>query len=172
MLTSSGAKRVARPLLAAALLLGAALSANNFSEVLAKSGSAAVETVRFDGSPAVLNAEHGAVRKAVETFIGGMASGDAQTVWMFASEEEQDAFATEDAVYTAFAETFPALTRAAEVSFDSFTQSGDTPFVQLSLADREGNRYRAEIGMWRDDAGDWKVISCDVTAVSDRVAAL
>ena len=110
------------------------------------------------------------MRTAVQTFINGMASGDAKTVWMYASEEDQAAFATEGAVYNAFAETFPAFTEAHSVSFEKSWQEGDTPFVELSLTDQAGNAYAATIGLWLDDAGDWKIVSLEVNAVTDQVA--
>jgi hypothetical protein len=47
---------------------------------------------------------------------------------------------------------------------------GETPFVKARLQDGDGHRYRAEIGFWLDDAGDWKVISLDVQPFSDLVA--
>jgi hypothetical protein len=101
-----------------------------------------------------------------------MSQGDAQAIWKFASEEEQEAFETEDAVFAAFADAFPALTQATSVSVDAVNQEGDTPFVQVSLADAAGNKHQANVGLWLDDAGDWKVVSCEVTSVSDRIASL
>lgn len=98
-----------------------------------------------------------------------MAEGDAKTVWMYASEEDQAAFETEDAVLEAFADAFPALTKAEDVMFDSFRIEGDTPFAVVSFADEDSNKYQADVGLWLDDAGDWKVVSCEVYALSDRI---
>jgi hypothetical protein len=111
------------------------------------------------------------VLAAVESFIGGMTSGDEQAVWMFASEEDQAAFATEQAVYDAFAGLYPALTEVERVLVEEVRMEGETPFVKARLQDGAGHRYQAEIGFWLDDAGDWKVISLDVQPFSDLVAS-
>ena len=101
-----------------------------------------------------------------------MSAADAESVWMFASEEEHDAFGTEDAAYEAYADTFPALTQTHGVTFEKFWQEGDTPFVQVALTSGSTEAYRATMGLWLDDAGDWKIVSCDVKPVSDLVAGL
>jgi hypothetical protein len=107
---------------------------------------------------------------AAYRFVTGMTAGDEKAVWMFASEEDQAAFATEQAVYDAFAELYPALTEVDQIVVDDVRQEGETPFVDAVLRD-DDRRYRAEIGLWLDDAGDWKVISLDVRPVGDLVAA-
>ena len=112
------------------------------------------------------------VRQAIKILLGGMAQGDAGTVSSYASEEDQAAFATEDAVLTAFVDAFPELAEAEDVKFDSFREEGDTPFWLLSFRDDAGVKYRAEVGLWRNDAGDWKVVSCEVYALSDRISSL
>jgi hypothetical protein len=56
------------------------------------------------------------------------------------------------------------------VTFQTAWQEGDTPFVELALTDQAGNEYAATIGLWLDDAGDWKVVSLEVNAVTDQVA--
>lgn len=112
------------------------------------------------------------VRNAATRFVRAMMAKDAGTVWMFASEEEHDAFPTEQATYEAYAETFPVLAQAKSVRFDRFWQEGDTPFVEITIADAEDNSYRATMGFWLDDAGDWKLISCEVEPVTDQVAGL
>lgn len=106
------------------------------------------------------------------TFVRAMASGDEETVWMFATEEEQDAFGTESEAYAAYAEAFPALIQARAVVPESSWREGETPFVEARVTDRSGETYRATLGFWLSDAGDWQLISCDVKADSDRVAGL
>ena len=112
-----------------------------------------------------------AVVQAAQRFIGGMATGDEQTVWMFASEEDQAAFATEQSVFDAFAELYPVLTTAEQVVIRDVRQEGETPFVDVALRADNGMRYSADIGLWLDDAGDWKVISLDVKPARDLVAS-
>jgi hypothetical protein len=171
MLTNLNVRKTGRGVVLAALLAGAAvLSAQNISQVAAQDTS--VQTASFEAPAVAMPGPDAAVTDAAASFIHSMSKGDAGAIWMFASEEEQEAFATEDAVLAAFAENFPALTQAKTVAVETVSQEGDTPFVQVSLADGEGNKYQASIGMWLDDAGDWKVVSLDVTSVSDRVASL
>lgn len=157
--------------LAAALLCGVALSFGGSTLVAAQSDVPTVQSISFADS-AVVEDTDVEVRMAVESFIRGMSTGDEQTIWMFASEEDQEAFETEDAVYQAFADTFPVLTQVSEVTVESFRQEGDTPFVELSLVEGNGQKHHASVGLWLDDAGDWKVVSCDVKPASDRIAAL
>jgi hypothetical protein len=171
MLTNLNWNSTAAKRFGAALLCGLAVSFGGNTLVAAQSAVPTVQSVRF-ADVAVIEDSDIEVRMAVETFIRGMSTADAKTVWMFASEEDQEAFETEDAVYQAFAETFPALTQVAAVTVESFSQEGDTPFVELSMTDANGQQHRASVGLWLDDAGDWKVISCDVKPASDRVAAL
>lgn len=108
---------------------------------------------------------------AAESFVRSMTKADAETVWMFASEEDQEAFGTEAEIYSAFADTFPVLTDVKEVSLTKSWREGDTPFVALSLEDSRGQIHRANVGMWLDDAGDWKVVSCDIAPALDQVAS-
>ena len=89
---------------------------------------------------------------------------------MFASEEEQAAFGTEEATYAAYAEDFPALTQASEVTVEKIWDEGETPFVALSMIDASGRAYKASVGLWLDDAGDWKVISLAVRPAAERAA--
>ena len=172
MLKSVNTKKVGQYCAVAALVLGLGFSASSITEVAAQPDIAAVENVRFAGADESASLESREIQKELTTFIRGMAEGDAKTVWMYASEEDQMAFETEDAVLEAFADAFPALTEAQAVSFGSFRQEGDTPFAVVSFKDGSGNQYQAEVGLWLDDAGDWKVVSCEVTALSDRVASL
>lgn len=169
MFTSMNAKKVGQHCAVAALILGLGFSASSVSQVAAQPDTWALESV---AAAAVVPAETAELQTALTTFIRGMADGDAKTVWMYASEEDQAAFETEEAVLAAFVDAFPALTKAEEVTFDSFREEGDTPFAVLTFADESGNKYRAEVGLWLDDVGDWKVVSCEVNALSDRVASL
>ena len=111
------------------------------------------------------------VALAATEFVHAIVQRDIGTVWMFATEEEQDAFATEGEAYHAYAEAYPELTRPGALTLEREWSEGDTPFVEFQLASR-GEAYRVTIGLWRDDANDWKVVSCEVTALSDRVAGL
>jgi hypothetical protein len=172
MFTSVSAKKLGRHCAVAALILGVGFSANSISQVSAQPDVSALETVRFTPGAQPATAEAAEVQTALTTFIRGMAEGDAKTVWMYASEEDQAAFETEEAVLAAFADSFPALTEAEDVKFDSFRNEGDTPFAMVSFADEDGNKFQADVGLWLDDAGDWKVVSCEVNAVTDRVASL
>ena len=172
MFTSVSAKKLGRHCAVAALIVGFGFSANSISQVSAQPDSSALEAVRFAPSAQPATAEAAEVQTALRTFIRGMAEGDAKTVWMYASEEDQAAFETEDAVLEAFADAFPALTKAEDVKFDSFRNEGDTPFAVVSFTDENGNKYQADVGLWLDDAGDWKVVSCEVNAITDRVASL
>jgi hypothetical protein len=153
----------------ALLLCAAAFSFSAHAQLSAE--PRASTAIEFITSAAASESAEPAVKDAVATFIRGMASADIETVWLFASEEDQDAFGTEQAVYDAFAEVFPVLTRVQKVTFEGFWREGDTPFVMLSLVDGEGAKYRATMGLWLDDAGDWKLTSCQVNPLDDRIAA-
>ena len=113
-----------------------------------------------------------AAEKPAADFLRAMAEGDVDSVWMFASEEDQDAFAVESAVFQAFSEAFPALRDVKAAIFTRFWQEGDTPFAELLIRAADGDMSRATMGFWLDDAGDWKLISCDVRPWSDRIAGL
>ena len=115
-------------------------------------------------------AESSVARVATE-FVHALVRRETDTVWMFATEEEQDAFATEDAAYVAYAEAYPELTNAGVLTVQREWIDGDTPFIEFHLAS-PGETYRVTMGLWRDDANDWKIVSCEVTALSDRVAGL
>lgn len=110
--------------------------------------------------------------EAARTFVKAMANGDETAVWMFATEEEHDAFGTELEAYEAYAEAYPVLVRAAEVIPGKQWREGETPFVEARIVDQNGDLYRGTFGFWLSDAGDWQLISCDVVPYSDRVAGL
>jgi capsule polysaccharide modification protein KpsS len=144
----------------AALLGGAAYSFNGTSP------SGAIQQVSSTQEVQDSDAANAATK-----FIRSMSAGDEKTVWLYASEEEQEAFATEADTYAAFAEAFPALTNIEDIAVTETWQEGDTPFIAASLTDDSGQAYRAKIGLWLDDAGDWKVVSCDVEAATAQVAS-
>jgi len=111
------------------------------------------------------------VEAAAVTFIRAMESGDAATVWFYATEEEQDAFGTTQAMYDAYSEEFPVLTETKTATPEREWQEGDASFVEVKLVDAQRNQYSATMGFWLSDANDWQLISCDVTSLSDRVAS-
>lgn len=170
MVTSVNAKKLGQRCAVAALVAGLWFSASSISQVAAQPDSLQNVSSNSALQPAIDEAAE--VRQALMVFIRSMAKGDAKTVWMYASEEDQAAFESEDAVLTAFKDAFPALTTAKELRFDIVREEGDTPFSSLTFKDEFGHNYQAEIGLWLDDAGDWKVVSCDVNAVTERVASL
>ena len=155
----------------AIMLGGAAYSFNG--TVLATSGSepAPAQTALL-GNPVRMDAvQNTEAADAAAKFIRGMTKGEAQTVWMFASEEDQEAFGTEAEVFSAFAETFPILTDAKNVTLTENWREGDTPFVAMQVEDSSGQLHLARIGLWLDDAGDWKIVSCEIEPASAQVAS-
>jgi hypothetical protein len=172
MLIKLNVKKAGQRVATIALLCGLAFSANSIPQVAAQPEPAVLQSVVFTNSTEVETSEAREVRQALANFIRGMAERDAQTVWMYASEEEHMAFQTEAEALAAYVDAFPALTEVQEVSFQSYRNEGDTPFVELAMQDREGNAYRATAGLWLDDAGDWKIVSLDIRPLTDRVAAL
>jgi hypothetical protein len=108
------------------------------------------------------------VADAVGSFVEGMADRDIDVVWTFASEEDQAAFGTESAIYEAYADAFPQLTDVAEVHVGTVRDEGDTPFVPVVLQDNAGASWVANFGFWKNDAGDWTLISLDIKPASDN----
>jgi len=119
-------------------------------------------------STAPVSSEAGSVATAVTRFVDGMAKGDEDVVWTFASEEDQAAFGTESAIYAAYADAFPQLTDVAEVHLGMVRDEGDTPFVPVVFQDTAGATWVANFGMWKNDAGDWTLISLDIKPASDN----
>lgn len=118
-------------------------------------------------APSVSPVERAAVR-----FVNAMASKDAATVWLYATEEEQDAFQTEEEMLRAYSDDFPVFTLARSAAAEREWQEGDATFVEVRLTDSQNNEYSATMGFWLSDANDWQLISCDVKPVSDRIAGL
>ena len=73
-------------------------------------------------------------------------SKDAATVWLFATEEEQDAFQTERRCFRPTAEDFPVLTLAESAEAEREWQEGDTTFVEVRLTDSHRNEYPRDDG--------------------------
>ncbi len=143
MVASVNAKKLGQRCAVAVLIAGLCFSASSISQVAAQpdilehvSGNSALQ-------PAV--GEAAEVRQALMVFIRSMAQGDATTVWTYASEEDQAAFQSEDAVLAAFKDAFPALTTAKELRFDIVRQEGDTPFSSVTFKDEFDKNYQAEI---------------------------
>jgi hypothetical protein len=166
MLTHLVGKQIVQPALVA-LVLGA--GAVTLVPSLALTAS---DTSTYAAADSTAASEQPAVRSVAERFLHAMAQADEETVWMFASEEEQDAFGTEAAAYDAYADAFPALTQARDVAFEKTWQDGEVPFVEVALMTGSKPTHRATMGFWLDDAGDWELVSCDVKPVGDLVAGL
>jgi len=171
MLTHGKHKLRSRHVVAVALACATVLTLLVAGETLARPADAKPNSIVFINQPTE-SREREAVASSAEKFITGMADRNAAAVWMFASEEDQDAFGTEAEAYAAYEETFPEFAKAREVTFTRFWQEGDTPFTQVLLGDGMGSASVATMGFWLDDAGDWKLVSCDVKPVSNRLAGL
>ena len=76
-----------------------------------------------------------------------MAANDAATVWLYATEEEHDAFQTEDEMIWAYSEDFPVLTLAKSVDAEREWQEGDATFVAVKLADAGRNQVHRDDGI-------------------------
>jgi len=126
-----------------------------------------------ESAPAIIAAQSTSpVERAAVRFVHAMASKDAPTVWLYATEEEHDAFQTEQEMLQAYSEDFPVLTLAKSAEAEREWQEGDATFVEIRLTDSHRNEYSATMGFWLSDANDWQLISCDVKPVSDRIAGL
>ena len=126
-----------------------------------------------EAAPTIVAAQSAsAVERAAVRFVTAMASKDAATVWLYATEEEQDAFQTEQAMLDAYREDFPVFTLAKSAAAEREWQEGDATFVLIRVTDSHRNEYNATMGFWLSDANDWQLISCDVKPVSDRIAGL
>ena len=170
-------KRISQGCAAVLLLSGVAVSfhgtsvGSTYPEPQVRAGSElSAVPARFAMQPRLESGTQAEVREAVATFVRGLSQGDVQTVWDFASEEEQAAFGTEEATFVAFYEAYPAFAHAKEITFIGYSTEGDTPFVEISIRDNLGQRWQAELGLWLDDAGDWKIVSCAIDLATDRMA--
>jgi hypothetical protein len=171
MLTPCKHKLRSRDVVAVTLACATVLTLLATGQTLARPADLRPISIVFINQPTE-SKERAAVAESAEKFITGMADHNAAAVWMFASEEDQDAFGTEAEVYAAYQETFPEFATAREVTFTRFWQEGDTPFTQVLLGDGHGGASVATMGFWLDDAGDWKLVSCEVKPVSNRLAGL
>jgi hypothetical protein len=169
MLTDHKRKIRLSYVVAGALLCATAMTLAVTTASLARPGETSSLGIVFANAPAQLSEER-TTALALERFLKGLATPDPAAVWMFASEEEQDAFGTEPDLYAAYAEAFPELVKAEHVTFTRFWEEGDTDFVQALLSDGSGGSNVATMGFWLDDAGDWKLVSCDVKSLSDLLA--
>ncbi|WP_128294128.1 hypothetical protein [Afifella aestuarii] len=103
-----------------------------------------------------------AVRGAVETFVWGLSNKQPKAVWRFATEYEQDRFGTEEAAYTFFSKIHPPLVYAKRLTVDSVTQDGEATMVKTYVRDRIGLQWSADFALLQDDAGDWKIVDCQL----------
>lgn len=164
----TGAKPGISALIAGAALLSMAVA----TEPMARQDpDFTSKQVRFLGAEVMADSPSG-MADAARTFIRGMAAGDPEAVWLFATEEEHAALQTKPAVFKAYALDFPALTRATQATFVRAWQEVDTPFVEMILRDGSGRTYVAELGLWLSDARDWKVVSLDIKPSSSLTAGL
>ena len=99
------------------------------------------------------------MRAAAATFVWALSNGSAETIWQFASEEEQESFGTAEIAYVAVAEAFPPLVYAAEITFDGIRNTDGVPTASYYVKDQVGLQWLASFGIVQDDAGDWKIIS-------------
>jgi hypothetical protein len=162
-----------RKLRTAALLFGAAcLSLTVATQPMARPEvTNAPETVRFlDTTP--MDQDARGAKSAAKGFVQAMASGDADALWMFASEEEHDAFQVKNVAFRAYAEAFPTLTRVKEVTVIRAWTEAEAEFLQLIVRDRDDRTYLTEMGLWLSDAGDWKLVSLEVKPTGDYLAGL
>jgi hypothetical protein len=172
MLVCPNASTVSWPRVAATFLSAACLSLVVVAQPMARPETGTrMETFRLLSTQQDAEDQRD-LREAAKEFVVAMAQGNAEALWMFASEEEHAALQTKDAVLRAYREDFPALTRAKEAVLVDVWQEGDLPFVRMIVRDGAGQAYRAEIGLWLDDAGDWKIASLSIRAASDRTAGL
>jgi hypothetical protein len=153
---------------AAGMLLVGALAFNGASPLAAGEDYARPIPARLMTAPK-LDATTEA-RQAAATFVWGLSNGHARVVWHFATEEEQDAFGTEEQTYQAFVSAYPPLAYATEMTMEGVTYDGEMPVVALYVTDRLGLRWKASFGLWKDDASDWKVISCDIEPAPGELA--
>lgn len=155
---------IAEPLLAfavcATLIVGASWSPVVAREEQAARELAAVAVANLQTPEAA--ADKDAVRAAVSTFVWALSNGAEEALWSFAPEEEQESFGTAEAAYEAVSNAFPPLLYATELSFERIDTDGDLSTANLYVRDRIGLQWRAEIDLFLDDAGDWKIVGLAV----------
>jgi len=151
----------------------AAIAAVLCAPAAAAAMSASYLTRQPEAAPAIAAVQSASpVGRAAVRFVNAMASKDAGTVWLYATEEEHDAFQTEEEMLQAYSEDFPIFTLAKSAVAEREWQEGDATFVEVRLTDSHRNEYSATMGFWLSDASGWQLISCDVKPVSDQIAGL
>ncbi|WP_034491434.1 hypothetical protein [Afifella pfennigii] len=111
-----------------------------------------------------LNADQrGAVETAVETFVWGLSNKEPKAVWVFATEFEQSRLGTEEAAYQFFSKIHPPLVHAKRIQIDSVALEGELTRVTTYVRDRIGIQWSAEFSLFQDDAGDWKIVDCELS---------
>jgi hypothetical protein len=162
-----------RGAVAALLVCAAAMGMGATSAISAiDPGAASLPAEAVPAAPAISlapSAMQVEARTAATNLIQSLASGDAATVWMFATEEEQEAFATEDEAYRAFVDAYPPLAFATKLAIESVTTDGDARVVTAYVTDQHGLEWRAQLGLWKSDAGDWKLVTCDIAPAPESV---
>jgi len=107
-------------------------------------------------------AERDEIRTVVSVFVWGLSNGVANAVWALAPEMEQDRLGTEQAVMDYFAEGNPPVRHAARMVFDGVAWQDGLPVAQVYIVDRLGLQWRASFGLYRNAAGEWKIVSTDI----------
>ena len=160
MFTDRGRKILRQ--LSAACFVGAAVFGIQAATPFASADEAKITPARLIASPQAPSSLESEARTAAATFVWGLSNGHAEVVWQFATEEEQEAFATEAETYNVFVSAYPPLAYAKEMTFEGVTPDGGLQIVSIYVKDRLDLQWRASFGLWKDDAGDWKVMTLDI----------
>jgi len=99
------------------------------------------------------------IRAAVSMFVWGLSNGEAEVVWNFALEEEQDWLGTEAAALDFFSRIHPALAGAKSLTFETVQVAGDLPVASVFVKDADGEQWRATFEMVKDEAGSWRIMN-------------
>jgi hypothetical protein len=124
-------------------------------------GAKALDRLPMESNEEAL-ADREEIRTAVSVFVWGLSNGVANAVWALAPEMEQDRLGTHQAVMDYFAEGNPAVRHAARMIFDGVTWQDGLPVAEVYIVDRLGLQWRATFGLYRNAAGEWKIISTDI----------
>lgn len=161
MLTRRHTKTLIKQSISAALLCLAALSLQGVTPLAATEELKPIPA-RLAAIPPIDTAIEQEARLAAAQFVWGLSNGYAKVVWQFATEEEQDALATEDELYNVFAQAYPPIAYAKQMTFEAVSPDGELQMVSLYVKDRLNLQWRASFGLWKDDAGDWKVVTLSI----------